>query len=252
MVNNDPTSDIGAVAKVGQVLGLFGPRSLELTANEVAEKTGMNRTTAYRYCSSMTVAGILEKGSRRGLFTLGPLMLELGALTLGRQRVVEIARPWLRQLSTDVRLTAVLSLAGTDAPVVSLVEEDTSRMVVVTVHPGTRLDHTAAQTHLWLAYSKVLKLDQIATAQKLTAAERARLEADVLTAREQRYAFVRQPGGSFTLGAPVFDETGLCATIGVLGAGDLTETTGVLAELQKTAHGLSQELGAPDDPATQV
>src|SRR5690242_16284654 len=124
MANFDPTeaanSDIRAVARVGQICALFGPRVLELSAADVAERTGLNRTTAYRYCASMVAAGILERGSRRGTFALGGLMLELGIQAIGRQRIVEIAGPYLRKLSTAVGMTAVLSIRGAQGPVVAL------------------------------------------------------------------------------------------------------------------------------------
>jgi response regulator of citrate/malate metabolism len=68
-VNSDASgSDIQAVARVGQICGLFGPHTTELTASEVAERLGLNRTTAYRYCASMVAAGILERGPRRSTF----------------------------------------------------------------------------------------------------------------------------------------------------------------------------------------
>jgi DNA-binding IclR family transcriptional regulator len=247
MANLDPsdasTSDIRAVARVGQICTLFGPRVPELSAADVAERTGLNRTTAYRYCASMVAAGILARGSRRGTFALGPLMLELGALALGRQRVVEIARPHLQKLSTAVRMTAVLSVRGTQGPVVALVEEDTSRMVVVTVHAGTKLTADAAQTRVFLAHSEPSLMEQLAAG--ISPAERARLESDVQTAGERGFSFVRQSGGSFVVAAPVFDEMGLCATVAVLGAGDLPDLTPALESLLACAAALSEELGAP-------
>lgn len=243
-VDADPvsTSDIQAVARVGQICQLFGPMVTELTAADMAERTGLNRTTAYRYCASMVAAGILERGSRRGTFTLGRLMVELGINALGRQRVVDIARPYLERLSTSVRLTAVLSIMGTQGPVVALVEEDTSRVVVVTVHAGTRLDPTAAQTHLFLAYGDPSLTETIARG--LSPVERARLHEDVARARQVGFSVVRQDDGVFAAGAPVFDDHGLCATVAVLGAGTLDERQ-VLEQLTTTAARMSDELCAP-------
>ncbi|WP_432828875.1 IclR family transcriptional regulator [Dactylosporangium sp. CA-092794] len=244
MANFDPTeaanSDIRAVARVGQICALFGPRVLELTAADVAERTGLNRTTAYRYCASMVAAGILERGTRRGTFALGGLMLELGIQAIGRQRIVEIAPPYLRKLSTVVSMTAVLSIRGAQGPVVALAEEDTSRMVVVTVRAGTKLDSTAAQTYVFLAYGDAAAMD--AMAEGMTPAERARLESEVYSARRQGFSFVRRAGGVFVVAAPVFDEKGLCATVGILGAGELADLPPVLEPLLATANALTDEM----------
>lgn len=249
MANFDPNeasnSDIRAVARVGQICALFGPRVLELTAADVADRTGLNRTTAYRYCASMVAAGILERGSRRGTFALGRLMLELGTLALGRQRIVEIAGPYLRKLSAAVRMTAVLSVRGAQGPVVALVEEDTSRLVVVTVPAGTKLDASAAQTHLFLAYSDASTMDLVAA--EMSPAERARLESEVYSARRQGFSIVRHSGGACVVAAPVFDEKGLCATVALLGAGDLADLSPALEQLLATATALSDELGAPGE-----
>src|SRR5690554_2508624 len=127
------SSDIQAVARVGQICSLFGPTTTELTAADVAERLGLNRTTAYRYCASLVTAGILERGPQRGTFILGGLMLQLGIHALGRRRVVEFAPPYLTELSTALRLTAVLSLWGAQGPIVALVQEDTTHSVLVTV-----------------------------------------------------------------------------------------------------------------------
>ena len=198
----------------------------------------------------MVAAGVLERGSRRGTFALGALMLELGIHALGRQRIIEIAGPHLRRLRESVRLTAVLSLGGVQGPVVALVEEDTSRMVVVTVHTGTRLDAAAAQTHVYLAHTDDAARHEYLDA--LPPSEREPTEAAVASTRRDGYSFVHHAGGSFAVAAPVFDESGLCATLGVLGAGELDDLDLVVARLQATATGLSRELGATDRDASDA
>ena len=254
MANFDPNeasnSDIRAVARVGQICALFGPRVVELTAADVAERTGLNRTTAYRYCASMAAAGILERGTRRGTFALGGLMLELGIQALGRQRIVEIAGPHLRKLSAAVRMTAVLSVRGAQGPIVALVEEDTSRLVVVTVHAGTKLDASAAQTHVFLAYSDAATMDVVAAG--MSPAERARLDSEVYAARRQGYSVARHSGGLFAVAAPVFDEKGLCATVAILGAGDIAELSPALEQLLAISAALTEELGATGEAVPAV
>jgi DNA-binding IclR family transcriptional regulator len=237
------TGDIRAVARVAQICALFGPGVRELSAADVAESTGLNRTTAYRYCSSMVAAGILDRGSRRGTFALGGLMLELGVQALGRQRVLEIAGPHLQRLRSAVRMTAVLSIRGATGPVVALAEEDTSRVVVMTVHPGTRLEPTAAQSQLMLAYGDAAAME--AAIAGLPAAQRARLETDVYSARRQGYSVVWN-GSTVAVAAPVFDDKGLVATVALLGAGEL-DLAPTLEQLLATAEGLSAELGAAQD-----
>jgi len=238
------TSDIQAVARVGQICGLFGPGVLELSAADVAERTGLNRTTAYRYCSSMVAAGILQRGDRRGTFALGRLMLELGIHALGRQRVLEVAPPFVQGLRDATRMTVVLSLWGAAGPVVALVEDDVSRTVVVTVRAGTRLDATAAQTQVFLAHSGLEAFEQVAG--DLDTAARERLRADVSLARERGVSVQARDGGVFAAAAPVFDDDGIRATLALLGTQPLMERdeeTEALRMLRDTAAALGRELG---------
>ncbi|MGP3534701.1 IclR family transcriptional regulator [Microbacterium sp. RD1] len=238
------TSDIQAVARVGQICALFGPGTVELSAADVAELTSLNRTTAYRYCSSMVAAGILQRGERRGTFALGRLMLELGIHALGRQRVLEVAPPHLRELRTQARMTAILSLWGAAGPVVALVEDDVSRAVVVTVRAGTRLDTTAAQTHVFLAYAGADVFEEAASG--LSAAENERLRADVARVREHGYSVLPQSGGLVAAAAPVFDDEGIRASVALLGAQPreyFAEGSEPLRLLRETADAIGRELG---------
>ena len=239
------SSDIQAVARVGQICALFGPHTTELTAADVAERLGLNRTTAYRYCASLVAAGILERGPRRGTFILGGLMLQLGIHALGRRRVVEIAPPYLAELGAAVTMTAVLSLWGARRPVVALVEEDKSRTVVVTVRAGSELDLTAAQTTMFLAHhSDRGAIDRMTAG--ITAAQRVELEAAIYSARRNGYSIANHSGGVFGVAVPVFDEYGIAATVALLGAdptADLTPGSPILTQLLGTAAALSDELG---------
>jgi DNA-binding IclR family transcriptional regulator len=248
MVNDDPNqlpaSDIRAVARVAHICALFGPGVDELSAADVADRTGLNRTTAYRYCASMVAAGILERGSRRGTFALGALMLELGLQALGKERVLEIARPHLRKLSGAVEMTAVLSIPGAHGPVVALVAEETSRQVLVTVRVGTKLDAGAAQSLVFLAHEHQPTTDVLTA--DLSAAQLTRLKSEVATVRRDGYSVVRPQSLPFVVAAPVYDDRGLRATVAVLGVGEI-DLSPVIEELVATAAALSDALGAPPE-----
>jgi DNA-binding IclR family transcriptional regulator len=238
--------DIQSVSRVGQILGLFGAHTSELTAVEVAERLGLNRTTAYRYCASLVTAGILERGRARGTFVLGGLMLQLGIHALERKHVAEVAGPHLRALSQAVGTTAVLTLWGAREPVVALVHEDTSRSVVVTVRPGTRLDLDASQTRVFLAHHGDQQMIE-RMMDELPAARRAELEAAVYSVRRLGYSYVRLPDGLYGAAAPVFDSTGIAAAIALLGGdklADLSAGSPILSALLDTAAAISSELSS--------
>lgn len=237
--------DIQSVSRVGQILGLFGPHTTELTAVDVAERLGLNRTTAYRYCASLVTAGILERGRRRGSFALGGLMLQIGIQALGRRRVVDIAPPYLRELAAAAGTTAVLSIWAGRGAVVALAQEDASRTVVVTVRPGTKLETTSSQVRVFLAH---LDDDELVrrVLDELPAPDRADVEASMYSVRRSGWAFVALPDGLFALAAPVFDEFGISATLALLGADQLSDPVArgpIITRLTEIAASLSDELG---------
>ncbi len=234
-------SDIQAVVRAGQVCALFGPQTRELTAVEVSERLGLNRTTAYRYCSSLVTAGILDRGTRRGTFVLGGLMVQLGIHALGRQRVMEVAPPHLVRLRNAVHITVVLSLWGSRGPVVALVEEDVSRQVVVTVHAGSQLALSAAQTRVFLAYRDHPRTLE-AIAEELPVGEARELRSAVDEARAGGMSVTRHAGGLFAAAMPVFDDVGICATIALLGSEEMVNYSADSAQLRATAAALGDEL----------
>jgi DNA-binding IclR family transcriptional regulator len=243
-----PGSDIQAVARAGQICALFGPDTTELTAADVSQRLGLNRTTAYRYCASMVTAGILDRGPSKGTFVLGELMLRIGIAALRRRPVVDLAPPHLVRLSAATRMTAVLSLWSSRGPLVTLVEEDRTRPAVVTVRPGTVLDRTAAQARVFLAHQPDhVGLDTLA--EGATPAERAELEAAIYTARRTGYSITELPGGVIAAAAPVFGADGIAATVGLLGTDssvDLSAQSVAVTELLSTTTSLTTLLtGTP-------
>lgn len=245
-LNDESASwDIQAVSRVGQIFSLFTVQTTELTAADVADRLGLNRTTAYRYCASLVTAGLLETGPRRGSFVLGSLMLQLGTLALSRRRAVELAPPYLTHLSTTTHTTAVLSLWGADGPVVTRVEEDSGRTVVVTVRVGVQLELSAAQTRVFLA----MRPGHLASERllgRLPADERARLDTIFDEVRSTGLCIVNEPDGLIGAAVPVFDEYGICATLALLGTEQMTDFhagSEAMRLLAESAEQLTAELG---------
>jgi DNA-binding IclR family transcriptional regulator len=208
-------SDIQAVTRAAQILQLFGPNRPQLTAAEAAELLGMNRSTVYRYCNSLVAAGLLERGHAIGSFAPGGLLLQLGTFALSQRKVLDLAPALMRDLSSSAHMTAVLSLWGSGGPVVSRVEEDTSRNVVVSVRVGSQLPLTSAQAKVFLAFTS----DQLRTERMLSALppeQQEALRAEIELTRETGVATSPDLGGVNAVSAPIFDEHGICASLALV------------------------------------
>jgi DNA-binding IclR family transcriptional regulator len=238
------SSDIRAVSRAADVLGLFSAETPELTASEVGEKIGLNRTTAYRYCTSLLSAGLLERGTQPNSFIPGGVLLRLGAFALGRRRVMDLAVPHMRQIAHATDATTVLSLWTPTGPVVSRVEESGVEGALVTVRVGTQLPLTSAQGVTFLAFLS----DRMHIARLLAMLpdyERDRVGKQAEMARSAGYRIMTSRRGITAISAPVFDELGCCATMAIIGTAEMLPASSsiILNELVSGSTALSAELG---------
>ncbi len=236
--------DIQSVDRVGKVLSLFGPHREAVSSSEAAELIGLNRTTTYRYLSSLVAAGILELRPDR-LYGPGPTLMQLGAYALGRRRILEIAPTPMAVLARTTRITAVLSQWGTGGPVVAHVEEPPEREVVVTVRVGMHLSEQAAQSQVFHAFRGDDR--RVAAAVRALPAElREGLDDRLALIREQGYAGQISPRGIAVIAAPVRDTTGTVGSLALLSTRDVLDISPAsepLEHLLQTATALSVALG---------
>jgi DNA-binding IclR family transcriptional regulator len=243
-IDTSASSDIQAVERVARILDLFDHRTVELSAAEAAVRLGLKRTTVQRYFSSMLGVGLLERGSAPGTYSPGRVLAQLGALAVGRRRVIDRALPHMRELSARTHLTSVLSLWGTVGPVVMHVEEDPAASGVVTVRVGSRLSMLSAQAVVFLAFRGDEGRVEAALAGLSTRA-RAHTRMLIKTARVSGVAtYISEETGIGAVAAPVFDTTGICATLAVLGTLVTTSSeTRRGDQVAETAEAITREMG---------
>lgn len=238
---NDGASDIQAVVRASQILALFRPDQPSLTVAAAALELGLNRTTTHRYFSSLASSGMLERGRDGTSFVPGRLLVQLGAFAIGRRTVVDLALAHLSRLSRETRLSCALSLWGSNGPVVTRVEEDSTSAVVVSVRVGHQLPVDSAQNQVFLAF-----MTDRAHADRVLDG-RADLAERVARTRRSGIAWTHVTESDVTAsGAPVFGEAGICATIAVIGTNrtlPVDEQGPATRALADTAFALSSELG---------
>lgn len=249
MADNAGSGDIQAVRRVAGILRLFSESTRSLTVAEAAERTGLNRSTAHRYFSTMVAEQILERDpDEPSTYVPGRLMLELGTIAQGQRRVLEVAPPHMRALSKATSITVTLSLWSFFGPIVSLVSEPTTHPVVLTVRPGTRLGSESAQTRLFMALSQEEGIAEAFLA-PLAPDERRELEASLDDIRKTGICRMQLRNiDAVGIAAPVFDHHDLAATIALIGTVTSLSATGPAHEeaLVKTAAAVTAELGGTE------
>jgi len=84
---------VRALAKGLSVLGLFDAENREWTLDEIAEKAGLPRMTAYRMIRTMESASYLVRDPVTSRYHLGPALLATTYLSESYSDLVKIARP---------------------------------------------------------------------------------------------------------------------------------------------------------------
>jgi DNA-binding IclR family transcriptional regulator len=225
---NPQATDQGAIQSIeraAMVLALFDQCTKTLSPAMVADRLGLNRTTAHRYLQSLHASGFLTAG-----FAPGPLIDQLAGLVSTRQKILALAPAVLRELSDSTNLTAVLSFLGRSGAVVAHVEEASAGTILLTVRVGTVLELKAAQSRALLAFQS----DPSITARMhahLPPADASEENAQLSLVRRDRIAWSDlRRAGLASVAAPVFGVRDVQAAMAVLGTTTMLPPTDRSAE----------------------
>jgi len=229
-----PAPAIQSVQRAAQLLTLFSVDEPELSLRQITAGMGMSKATAHRYATALREAGLLRFS--RGLYSLGPRIVELAPVALAGLAVVELAGPHMRELVSRTGQTAVLSVWDGEAPVVVRVDENTGRLVRIVVATGSRLPFDSAQGRVFGAF--------LEEAPDPPGADRI---------REERIAFYAEVvEGISALAVPVFQAEEVVATLALVGTSGSIEDRagGPLAKvLRRGGEALSAQLGFVENGA---
>ena len=246
-------SNIQVIDRLARVLELFAVNGREMKVREVAAPLHLRRSTAHRYLTSLSRAGLLRTEGD-GLYTLGPLLIQLGAAAVGGVQVVQLAENYLSQLAEEAQETAVLSLWSGDCPVVVRVREPHSKLVQLHIRLGAMLPLDSAQGHLFLAFDPDRqRVQQLLN--RLPEGLRREIERGMGEAR-QYGVFVnsRVAEGIRAVAAPVFDHeviVGTIAFVGTLSSVPADPNSGLAEALKQAAQKLSRDLGRRGEKAVK-
>ncbi|MBI4492522.1 MAG: helix-turn-helix domain-containing protein [Chloroflexi bacterium] len=131
-------SFIQSLAKGLEVLRCFGPDSPTLSLTELAARMGWNKTTAFRFASTLRQLGYLEQDHHTRRYRLGVKVLELGFGCLSSMSLPERAQPYLEELFHQTgQPTQMAVLDGPD--IVYLARVADRRLTAITPYVGCRL-----------------------------------------------------------------------------------------------------------------
>jgi DNA-binding IclR family transcriptional regulator len=245
----DPARSVAA--RVLAVLDAFMSTPDRLTLSEVAARSGLPVSTAYRLVGALTQWGGLERGEDNR-YQIGIRMWELGQHAA--RELTDVARPFLQDLFEVTRENVHLCIrVGADT--LYLERFYGSRRVPLMARVGGRLPlHATAAGKVLLAYEErwVREAYLAGTLERRTAftiTEPGRLSRELAAARRRGYAVTREEIrlGSCSIAVPVLGGDGaITAAIGmVLESSRAPMIATMLAPLQGTARRIETALRRP-------
>ena len=252
---------IQAVERVGAILDVFSPEQPELGVTEIAERTGLHKSTAHRFLVNLEAVGLLERDQKSQRYRLGLRMFEMGGIVLEQMSLWDEALPYLEGLVHESGETGHLAvLERGEAIYIEKVE--TSRALRIPSAMGR--GYPAHATSLGKVLLADLGEDEVraitdahgmASYTRTTTTDVDTLLAELTDIRDKGFAVDDEEydEGLRCVGAPIRDHTGrVVAALGI--GGPVTRVTpervDELARLViDAADGLSRRLGASQSGA---
>ncbi|MFC2164828.1 IclR family transcriptional regulator [Acidobacteriota bacterium] len=136
---NKDRNFISSLARGLAILEAFNLGQPKMGITDIAKKTGLPKSTAYRFVQTLSSLGYIIPIAEGNRYTLGPKVLGLGFSVLSNLGLREIAQPYLLELSKQVNET--VNLAILDGWKLIYIERfKTQQIVNINLHVGSRLE----------------------------------------------------------------------------------------------------------------
>lgn len=243
-----------SVARAIALLKAFSDAQPEWSLNELAQATGLNKTTAFRLLSALEAERLVMRNPLSGGYRLGVELIALGGTAMRSNPLRAMSRPSLVTLAEQSGEAATLEML-VENYVLVLDEIASSNPMGMTQDVGNRLPlHATATGKVLLASRPDAEIDRLLSdplepLTEQTIIDRARLKAELARVRQEGIAIAvgeLEPG--FTaVAAPIMDrERQVIAAISV-GGPSLRLTTDrlptIAAMVQMSARQISRQLG---------
>ncbi|MDX3806703.1 IclR family transcriptional regulator [Bosea thiooxidans] len=230
--DDEPTQKVEAVERALAILESFADGRATLSLGELAESTGLYRSTILRLAASLERFGYLRRGAN-GRFRLGPSLWRLGTLYQNAFDLSQHVRPVLGELVAETAETAAFYVREGDRRI-CLYRHQAPRPIRHHVEEGAELSLTlGAGSRVLMAY----------TDGEGPILERVRQDGYYVSLGE------RDPE-SAAIAAPVFAQdrqfVGALAIIGPMNRFQESQLETLIEAVVAKARNLSIALGAPN------
>src|SRR5882672_12684545 len=250
------SAPVGVVGKVLRILEALDAAPSGLQLREIAQQTGVNKSTAYRFVAHLESDGYLLRDGD-GVYIVGPKLARLGAGIAYHATLRKIGRPILAALSNETKETVNLAiLEGHDVLYLDVIESPHSFRMASQPGMHRPLSCTALGKAL-LAFLPKEQREEIfpaltfdrATSHSITSL--ARLKKELTRIARRGYALDDQEAelGARCVAAPVLD-TGEKVVAAISLSGPVTRVSrarvpAFALAIKKAARTISAQLRQP-------
>ncbi len=252
---------IQAVERVGVILDVFTPEEPELGVTDIAERTGLHKSTVHRFLVNLEAVGFLERDARSQRYRLGLRMFEMGGIVLEQMSLWDEALPFLERLVVESGETGHLAvLERGEAIYIEKVEARRALRIPSAMGRGYPAHATSLGKVLLsdlpdAEVRETMDAHGMVSYTRTTITDVERLLVELAVIRDRGYAVDDEEydEGLRCVGAPIRDHTGrVVAALGI--GGPVTRVTPArvddLARLVIAAgNGLSRRLGTSQSGA---
>ena len=210
-----PSSN-NSIYKAFQILTFLAERDEDVGVVEIGRALGMNKSTAYRFLSSLKDLGIVQKNKNTNKYHLGLTLFELGNRVPIKRTLIDKIHPHLLDLA--FRVNEVVNLAGLfKNEVVYLDKIESKRSVQIMTYVGFHIPpHSTALGKAILAYmnpedvQRILRSEGLPKFTDKTITEMDALLNEIQRVREGGFAMDNEEfeEGLRCIAVPLFDSQG--------------------------------------------
>ena len=151
---------VRALARGLSILCLFDVDHREWTIDEMAERTGLLRMTAYRMVRTLESMAFLVRDSTTNRYRLGPAALTMAYVSEDNSDLISLARPFLQALLEETGESVTLAIEVDDIPVcIDIV--NTTRPFLRQTAPGRIIGMASVHFKLFAAFKSPEEQERI-------------------------------------------------------------------------------------------
>lgn len=215
---------VQSVQRAGLLLEALADKEPELRIAELSKRTGLSQSTVHRLLGTLYNLNLVDQNSNNHKYRLGLKLFELGSSVVNKIDIVQLAIPYMEELSK--KYNEAINLAKLDKDEIVYIHKiESSTTLKLDLKLGSR--HPAYCTGLGkvlLAYLREDELNSYLERVKLkkftsnTITHQEKLKEELILIRQQGYAFDNEEyvRGVCCLAAPVRDYTNkVCAALSI-------------------------------------